>query len=331
LDVFRDLHREYDGNPLDVSLYHPENRTLIAYLARNWSYIKSTFGDASFDRMSRHGGDHWYAWDHFAPYVGESDALRDEFLSYCANETKRLSSNSLEALSRIQPRSNVLVEHCLRTLDGKAIEDTNASPLDCQRRELIVGQILGRQFSHKDEIRIALERRLYLEDSASIVGLSLGWPTSDALNKAYEPIRKSGWSGQRMQWAPALQISGALGSTEEFKYLLEFILSNGTGYIWEFLDFCVSPIIARLKQDSVLASYCLDKLRSSPTSDHKASLPRLIIGSIGLNDDIKKLCETYYAEQCVKGQLTESGLDVIAGQIRPVAHSLLDVLVPRTY
>jgi hypothetical protein len=93
----------------------------------------------------------------------------------------------------------------------------------------------------------------------------------------------------------------------------------------------VSPIIARLKQDSVLASYCLDKLRCSPTSDHKASLPRLLIGSIGLNDDIKKLCETYYAEQCVKGQMSESGLDVIAGQIRPVAHSLLDVLVPRTY
>ena len=71
LDVFRDIRREYDGNPLDVDLYFPENRTLIAYLARNWSYIKSILGDASLDRMTRHGGNHWYAWDHFAPYVGE--------------------------------------------------------------------------------------------------------------------------------------------------------------------------------------------------------------------------------------------------------------------
>lgn len=331
LDEFRDLRREYDGKPLDVGLYFPENRTLISYLARNWSHIKSTLGDAPFDRMSMHGGDHWYAWDHFAPYVGESNTLRDDFLSYCSNETKKLSSNSLEALSRIQPRSSLLLEHCLKTLDDKATENTNSSPLDGERRALVVGQILGRQFSHKDDVRVALERRLRWEDSTSIVGLSLGWPTSDELNKVYERIRKNGWSAQRMHWAPALQISGALGSTEEFKYLLEFIISNGTGYIWEFLDFCVSPIIARLKHDGVLASYCFDKLRIGPTTDHKASLPRLLVGSIGLNDDIKKVCEIYYAEQCVKGQLSESGLDVTAGEIRPVAHSLLDVLVPRTY
>jgi len=90
-------------------------------------------------------------------------------------------------------------------------------------------------------------------------------------------------------------------------------------------------VIARLKQDSALASYCLEKLRNSPTSDDKATLPRLLVASIGLNDEIKELCETYYAEQCAKGQLSESGLDMTAGQIRPVAHSLLDVLVPRTY
>jgi hypothetical protein len=201
----------------------------------------------------------------------------------------------------------VLLEHCLRTLDA------NASPLDQARRALVVGQILGRQFSHKDEIRVTLERRLYLEESVSIVGLSLGWPTSDTLNKAYEPIRKNGWVGQRVQWAPALQISGVLGSAEEFAYFLELILSNGVGYVWEFLDFCVPTTIARLKQDDALASCCLDKLHNGPTADHKAGLPRLLVASIGLNDEIKKLC---------------AGHD--AGQIRPVAHSLLDVLVPRT-
>ena len=51
--------------------------------------------------------------------LASSDALRDEFLSYCARETKLLSSNSVEALSRIQPRSDLLLEHCLRTLDGR--------------------------------------------------------------------------------------------------------------------------------------------------------------------------------------------------------------------
>jgi hypothetical protein len=330
LDLFRDLCR-YDGKPEDISTYFPENRVLVAHLARNWSYIKSALGGAAFERMSRHGGNHWYAWDHFAPYVGESDALRDEFLSYCANEAKALSSNCLEALSRIQPRSNLLLETCLKTLDIELKEDVNSSPLDQQRRALVVGQILGRQFSRNDDIRVTLERRLHLEDSASVVGLSLGWPTSDKLNETYNAIRQDGWSGQRIQWPSALQIAGALGGIEEFKYLLEFIVSNGAGYIWEFLDFCVLPIIARLKRDGALASYCLDKLRDNPTSGHKASFPRLLVGSTGLSDELRNLCEAYYAEECVKGQLSESGLDIIAGQVRPVGHSLLDALVPHIY
>jgi hypothetical protein len=93
----------------------------------------------------------------------------------------------------------------------------------------------------------------------------------------------------------------------------------------------VPTIIARLKRDGNFASYCIDKLHNGQTSDHKASLPRLLVASIGLNDKIKEVCEKLYAEQCAIGQLSESGLDVIAGQIRPVAHSLLDVLVPTTY
>jgi hypothetical protein len=330
LDIFRDLREEYESQPLDVSLYFPESRILIAYLARNWSYIKSVFGDSSFERISRHGGNHWYAWDHFASYIGESDALRDEFISYCAWETKALSSNGLEALSRVQPRSHLLLEHCLRTIDGKAIEDTNSSPLDHTRRALVAGQILGRQFSDRQEIRVALEHRLQLQDSVSLVGLSLGWPTSDALAKIYEPIRENGWAGQQVLWAPALQIASTIGSTEDFIYLVEFILSNGVGNVWEFLDFCAPVIATRLKQDDAITSYYLDKLRDDPTSNHKASLPSLLVASIGLSDELKELCETSYAEQCARGQLSESGLDIVAARFRPVAHSLLDVLVPRT-
>jgi hypothetical protein len=330
LDIFRDLREEHNSQSLDVALYFPENRTLIAYLARNWGYVKSVFGDSSFERISRHGGNHWYAWDHFASYVGESEALRDEFISYCAQETKALSSSGLEALSRLQPRSHLLLEHCLRAIDGKPIEDTNSSPLDRTRRALVVGQILGRQFSDSQEIRETLEQRVHLQDCVSVVGLSLGWPSSDALGEIYDDIHKNGWARQQVIWASALQIANVIGSTEEFKYLLEFILSNGTGHVWEFLDFCAPVVTARLKKDDALTSYYLEKLRIDATSDHKASLPSLLVSSIGLSDELKELCETSYAEQCARGQLSESGLDIAAARIRPVAHSLLDVLVPRT-
>jgi hypothetical protein len=330
LDIFRDLREEHNSQPLDVALYFPENRILIAYLARNWSYVKSVFGDSSFERISRHGGNHWYAWDHFASYVGESEALRDEFISYCAQEAKTLSSSGLEALSRVQPRSHLLLEHCLRAIDRKSVEDTNSSPLDRTRRALVVGQILGRQFSDRREICVTLEQRVHLHDCASVVGLSLGWPSSGALGEIYDDIRQNGWVGQQVIWASALQIANAIGSTEEFKYLLEFILSNGTGDVWEFLDFCAPVVTARLKKDDDLTSYYLEKLRTDPTNDPKASLPSLLVSSIGLSDELKELCETSYADQCARGQLSESGLDIVAARIRPVAHSLLDVLVPRT-
>ena len=166
---------------------------------------------------------------------------------------------------------------------------------------------MGRQFSHNDVIRAALEHRLHLGDSVSIVGLSLGWPNSEALDKAYDPIPKNGWGGQRVQWAPALQISGVLGSAEEFTHLLELILSDGVGYVWEFLDFCVPTVIARLKQDSALASYCSEKLRNSPTSDHKASLPRLLVASIALMTRLRSSARHTTRSNAPRGNCRKAG------------------------
>ena len=273
----------------------------------------------------------WYTWSHFAPYVGESEVLRDEFLSYCAMETKALSSNCLEVLSRIQPRSNLLLEHCLRTLDGRATEDTNASPFDRARRALVVGQILGRQFSHKDEIRAALERRLYLEDSVSIVGLSLGWPTSDALNKAYDPIRKNGWAGQRVE------VGRMPANLRRARKYGRVHVSPRIHFIeWRRLSMGIPRLLRPHNYRSPetrrhFGVLFLRQIAQRPNRRSQSQPAALLVASIGLSDEIKDFCETYYAEQSLKGQLSESGLDMTAGQIRPVAHSLLDALVPRSY
>ena len=48
--------------------------------------------------------------------------------------------------------------------------------------------------------------------------------------------------------ARAANFGSTRKAREDFEYLLEFIISNGTGDIWEFLDFCVPPVVARLRK-----------------------------------------------------------------------------------
>jgi hypothetical protein len=47
-----------------------------------------------------------------------------------------------------------------------------------------------------------------------------------------------------------------------------------------------------------------------------------------MGEELQEWCEKSFAEQSDHTTLAEFGLDVVAGEIRPVAHALLDALSP---
>ena len=83
-----------------------------------------------------------------------------------------------------------------------------------------------------------------------------------------------------------------------------------------------------LEVDDALARKLFECLGDNPSASEKASYPRLLTAARGLDPDLSAWCEGQYEVQCSSDALAEVGLDVVAGRTRPVAHALLDILVP---
>jgi hypothetical protein len=326
LDTFRDMPESH-GRKVDVNLFsHDNSKQALAYLAKHWTKVKASLGDEIFDRFARFGGNEWYFWDNLATYVGNSAAMKAEFIEYCSRETKALSSNALDALAREQPKSRLLLDHCKRCLSNDTPQDTNSSPFDHQRRAYVVGRILGGQFSDSSEIQLVLENSMLIQTSTAIAALAIGWKTSPALTAELGKMMLAAPGGHRYHWADAAYLVSAAGTADQFVTFVENLLENCTGYQWEFLEYCTEPMAERLHSDVALAAKLAGILKATPTSDQRASIPRLLAMANRLDADIRAWAETAFADQSTHSSVAEFGLDIVAGEIRPVAYSLLDAL-----
>jgi hypothetical protein len=327
LATFRDLPDHADGKvSLDVFTFD-NNRQLLAYIAKHWERLTATLGGELLQRLSRHGGSEWWCWDHLAPFISESAAIRSDFLAYCARETKALSSRAIEALAREMPRSRLLREHCLLRLTTGP-QDVNVSPYDHRRRELVVGRVLGRQFASDPTVRGELEKHVLYCPSAAIVALALAWKDSPILTRELGDLRAHENRTRRYVWPDAAYLIGTLGSRDEFCSFLSHFLENSSGDIWDFLPFCIEPIVARIRTEDGLSAHLVTRLKTANSGSEKASVPRLLALANQMSDELRAWCEKSFAKQSDHTTLAEFGLDVVAGEIRPVAYALLDALSP---
>jgi hypothetical protein len=326
LATFRDLSDHADKK-VSLNVFSSDNnRQLLAYVAKHWDRLKTVLGSELLQRLYRHGNE-WGFWDNLAPFISESAAVRPDFLAYCARETKTLSSRAIEALAREMPRSNLLREHCLRCL-GNGPQDVNASPYDQRRRELVVGRVLGRQFAGDATVRGELERHVLSRPSAAIVGLTLGWKESPVLMREFANLRANDTEARRFAWPDAAYLIGTFGSRDEFCSFLSHIVENTNGGIWDLLPFCIEPLVARIRTEEGLATHIVARLKGTESGSEKASFPRLLAMATQTSDELRTWCEKTFAKQYNHTALTEFGLDVVAGEIRPVAYAVLDALLP---
>jgi hypothetical protein len=329
VSAFRELPDDWQPEKkisLDVFTLD-NNRQILTYIAKHWDRLTAALGPHLLERLGSHGANEWWLWDHLAPYISESPALRADFLSYCSREAKVLSSRAIEALARESPKSHLLREQCLRCLtDGP--EDINASPFDRRQRELIVGRILGRQFADETATREKVEKHVTSRPSVAIVALSIAWRDSPTLVKEGDGLRATDGQRTRYVWPDAAYLASAVGSRDEFCEFLSHLLENCTGYLWDFLFYCIEPIVERIKSEDGLASALTQRVKSTNSGSEKASLPKLIALANQMDDELRQWCEKEFARQSDHTSLPEFGLDVTVGDVRPVAHALLDALSP---
>ena len=82
-----------------------------------------------------------------------------------------------------------------------------------------------------------------------------------------------------------------------------------------------------IKSDDDVAEHLSEIVLSKEMSGHaKASIPRLLRAANLMKSDLRQWCEGEFVRQNESQGVHEFGLDVFAGRIRPVVHSLLDAL-----
>jgi hypothetical protein len=286
LATFRELP-DYADRKVSLNVFVFDNdRQLATYVAKYWERVTTALGSELLQRLSRYGGNEWWLWDNLAPFISESAAARTDFLAYCARETKTLSSRAVEALAREMPRSHLLREHCLRSLESGP-RDSNVSPYDQRRRELVVGRVLGRQFAGDAGVRRELELHSISHPSAAIVGLILSWKDNLVLARELASLRAHENDG-RLVWPDAAYLIGAFGSRDEFCSFLSHLVENTSGGIWDLLPFCIEPLVARIRTEGELATHIIARLNRTKSGSEKASFPRLLAMAISYGPGAKR-------------------------------------------
>jgi hypothetical protein len=177
-------------------------------------------------------------------------------------------------------------------------------------------------------VRSELEQRAQFRTSAAIVGLALAWKDSPVLVRELDDLRAQDNRTQRYVWPDAAYLISTLGSRDEFCSFLGHFLESSSGGIWDFLPFCIEPIVARIQAEDGLAAHLIALLKTTDSGSKKASVPRLLSLANQMSGELRKWCEKSFAKQCDHSSLVEFGLDVVAGEFRPVAYALLDALSP---
>ena len=329
--VFRDAPEWQPDKKVNLDIFgYYNNRQILTYIAKHWTRLTTALDSNIFERLGRYDNHEWRCWDQLAPYISESPSLRGDFLTYSARETKVLSSRAIEALAREMPRSHALREHCLRCLSSGP-QDINASPYEHRRRELVVGRILGRQFADDATVREQLEKHSPFRPSIAIIGLSLAWKDSAVLARELDELRARDDRARRFGWPDAAYLVSTIGSRDDFCGFLGHFLERGSEDMWNFLPFCIEPIVDRIKTEDGLAADIIARVHVTSSGNEKASLPRLLALANQMNDDLRGWCEKEFGQQSNHTVLAEFGLDVVLGEIRPVAHAILEALSPNRY
>jgi len=158
------------------------------------------------------------------------------------------------------------------------------------------------------------------------VSLCEGWPDSEEIASTMQLLRNrvehlSPWS--------YYAVVCARSSTEKVSMMLLDELANFSSGYGGRLHLLVRPLLRRIRKDEELAVSLKKRLFSNPTPSEKASIPRLLAASQGVSNDVRDWCTEELNRQVCEDVIPELGADLFEGTLRPVRHSLLDILAER--
>ncbi|NAS89084.1 hypothetical protein C4E24_05030 [ANME-1 cluster archaeon AG-394-G21] len=324
LDVMINARESYGSDKLygiDSHSGFSTNIPLLRHILQNWDSIKAALGSEFWDRLSWNSSGPLSLWDASCIFADEFSSPRDEAIRFLEDRTERTATpNILRFLGRVHPKSQILVEYCLKAL---CIEDDQN---DCSREGVAVAaELLGTHFGGDSEVlgRITSGSPEEHIDENVILALCEGWPKSEELERIFEIVRKQ---KQPLDYGTYFQlICRKSPSKAVFDALIAFMSSLKAHNRWGYQNIS-RPVLRRIQTDDTFFEMLTERLQNNPTPSEKATISRLISVARGLTSELRTLCIEEVNRQLCGKKSPEIGFDLIIGERRPVAHSLLDVL-----
>jgi hypothetical protein len=320
---------DYGDRPLRISSgsrYKNESDSLMALMCEHWEELHKAFGATLADRFGSFGSDNDHMWDCLAPHIHASQAARRDFLVYCNASDTILGLKGLIALSREQPGSELLLEHCWRVFGPQDIKSQkHHSPWDVRRIRLESAYIFRDHFRDRADVKEGLREATKNRPETAIVALALVDPNDPLLDQL--PYKPMGIARQYSDWVASLHLASARSGAEEFVEATLAMINRDAHSIWNFQEITNRAVTERLQLDPVAVRRLKDKLASNPTESEITSLPRYLMAARALDDEVSERCRTLLQDE-VRYPLPRAGYDAIDDSTRAVSQSLLEVLTP---
>lgn len=316
---------EWNNQPLDISFgyYSRESQALLRLIAEHWEDLDKSFDQKTLSRL-RHYSSESHFWTLISPYVSSSPALRQKFIEHCVHSTKCLELQELQALSKELPKSDLLLQHCLLCINN--IKDLNSNATwPSYQRYFEASYILRDQFGGNSELLGQLLK--VLQDSNFQHGIS-AMAIYDPNNSSLDSFAKQILIEEETleNYAPSIILAVSRFESKQLKTIVKRMINRPNHSLWDFQDRINYAIKSRIGSDEEFASLIGSWLASNPTENEISSFSRYLASTGKLDEEIQNLCQHLLNKIIVTSGIPAHGYDAISDLIRPVAHSLLDVL-----
>lgn len=250
-------------------------------------------------------------------YADGSSSLRKDLLEAINRNPNFMHSPAvLRFLGRTVPGSGLLLEACLDVIGAeKYRRDT----------PLIAAQLLGKHFGGNAQMleRLATMIGHMPPQEDILMALIEGWPESLIVRESFDWYVAHQASAS---YSLFFRLSGLFSTPEKLIKAIESLFKHWMMNPAVGFESIAPPLLRRLRQDSTFATALASWMISERKPSMVASVPRLLAGAGVLSDEVRDWCVAEIERLSEDGKTAPVGIDLLAGRVRPILHSLLDAI-----
>ncbi|UUE10741.1 hypothetical protein NMX13_03885 [Dickeya zeae] len=181
------------------------------------------------------------------------------------------------------------------------------------------------QFPGLPELTVQILKVLADTDyTHGIAAMAIYDPHHSSLDNLVEKIFQETVSQSR--FVTPIILGSARSDSQQLGVIVKKMINRHDHDLWDFQDRINQALKFRMGNDTDLITLMGEWLASTPTESEISSLSRYLASSGKLDEDARKLCQHYLNERYISSGIPAHGYDALSDLIRPVTHSLLDVL-----